>query len=137
VVHDKAVCPSVYHIAWDYRFRLITKYSPSACYCELICGSICSAVLKELLKPTIQPVEHLPGVQEVVSSNPADGMTFFFVSYLLYAPSCSPTFNASYLSIQSTNQYEIRCPLSGNLNNIAANQYVALFVLYSALKALV
>jgi len=60
------------------------------------------------LKTTTQLVEQLTSVQEGVGLNPAGGMIIFSILFV-------HTFF---------------------LNNIAANRYVVLFVLYSTLKAL-
>jgi len=62
--------------------------------------------------------------------NPAGGMAFFFESYcahLFAAQLLVHCISAKYVSMW--NFSEIRCPLSGNLDN----SFVVLFVLYSTL----
>jgi len=71
--------------------------------------------------------------QEVTGSNPAGCMIFF--PYFLYTLFCNQTIvsrHSKHVSIRDFSK--ITRPSSGNSNNIAANQYVVLFILFHSLQ---
>jgi len=82
------------------------------------------------MRASVAPVERLTGIQEVIGSNPAGGMIFFFFQYFLKHYFATKILahcfrHSKHVSMQDFS--EITCPLSGNSNNIAANRYVVLF----------
>jgi len=81
------------------------------------------------LKTATQLIEYLPCVDEVVS------WWHDFVPYPFVHAFLQPDFYCIVSRHVSMRDFsEITCPSSGNLNNIAANQRVVLFVPYSVLN---
>ena len=87
-------------------------------------------------------VECLISVQEVVGSNPRAGR-FFFLSiqylfvYTFLKHDFQPIVSWHANHVLTLDFSEIKRPSSGNPRVVVANQYVLLFVLYRAMKALV